>query len=54
MQPGILMRGDEEEMHNFAVERTRFARRSPRRVCQAWHRTREVQVLVPGDRGAEG
>jgi hypothetical protein len=24
------------------------------RVCQAWHRTREVQVLVPGIRGAEG
>jgi hypothetical protein len=28
MQPGILMREDEEETHNFAVERTRFARRS--------------------------
>jgi hypothetical protein len=25
-----------------------------RRVCQAWHRTSEVQVLVPGMRGAEG
>src|SRR5262245_23530070 len=25
-----------------------------KRVCQAWHRTSEVQVLVPGDRGAEG
>jgi hypothetical protein len=24
------------------------------RVCQAWHRTSEVQVLVPGMRGAEG
>jgi len=24
------------------------------RVCQAWHRTSEVQVLVPGIRGAEG
>ena len=23
-------------------------------VCQAWHRTSEVQVLVPGIRGAEG
>jgi len=25
------MRGDREETDNFAVERTRFARRSPRR-----------------------
>jgi hypothetical protein len=24
------------------------------RVCQAWHRTSEVRVLAPGDRGAEG
>jgi hypothetical protein len=24
------------------------------RVCQAWHRTSEVQVLAPGIRGAEG
>jgi hypothetical protein len=24
------------------------------RVCQAWHRTSEVKVLAPGDRGAEG
>jgi hypothetical protein len=24
------------------------------RVCQAWHRTSEVKVLVPGNRGAEG
>jgi hypothetical protein len=24
------------------------------RVCQAWHRTDEVKVLVPGVRGAEG
>jgi len=24
------------------------------RVCQAWHRTSEVPVLVPGMRGAEG
>ena len=24
------------------------------RVCQAWHRTSEVSVLVPGMRGAEG
>jgi hypothetical protein len=26
----------------------------PPRVCQAWHRTSEVEVLVPGMRGAEG
>ena len=26
----------------------------PERVCQAWHRTSEVKVLAPGDRGAEG
>jgi hypothetical protein len=26
----------------------------PSRVCQAWHRTSEVQGLVPGMRGAEG
>jgi hypothetical protein len=24
------------------------------RVCRAWHSTSEVQVLVPGVRGAEG
>ena len=24
------------------------------RVCQAWPRTNEVKVLVPGNRGAEG
>jgi plasmid stabilization system protein ParE len=29
--PEILMRGDREETDNFAVERTPFARRSPRR-----------------------
>ena len=26
----------------------------PSRVCQAWHRTSEVPVLVPGMRGAAG
>ena len=31
MEPGILGHGDAEETDNFAVERTRFARRSPRR-----------------------
>ena len=31
-----------------------FAAADRRRVCQAWHRTSEVQVLAPGDRGAEG
>ena len=30
------------------------AARYPERVCQAWHRTSEVKVLAPGDRGAEG
>ena len=25
-----------------------------RRVCRAWHKTREVKVLLPGFRGAEG
>jgi len=25
-----------------------------RRVCRAWHRTREVKVLLPSIRGAEG
>ncbi len=24
------------------------------RVCRAWHRTREVKVLLPSIRGAEG
>ena len=24
------------------------------RVCQVWHRTSEVKILAPGDRGAEG
>ena len=42
---------------NNARQRTRAksARAAElRRVCQAWHRTSEVQVLVPGIRGAEG
>jgi hypothetical protein len=26
----------------------------PQRVCQAWHRTRRVQVPMPGIGGAEG
>src|SRR5262245_45359499 len=26
----------------------------PQRVCQAWHRTSAVQVLVPGISGADG
>jgi plasmid stabilization system protein ParE len=30
-EPGILKRGNGEATHNFALERTRFARRSPRR-----------------------
>ncbi|OQK17854.1 hypothetical protein AU255_08325 [Methyloprofundus sedimenti] len=30
------------------------ARPLARRVCRAWHRTREVQVLLPGIREAEG
>jgi len=25
-----------------------------RRVCRAWHKTREVKVLLPGVRRAEG
>jgi len=29
-------------------------RRNVGRVCQAWHLTSEVQVLVPGIRRAEG
>jgi hypothetical protein len=31
-----------------------FPAADARRVCQAWHRTSEVQVLAPGMRGAEG
>jgi len=26
----------------------------PSRVCRAWHKTREVKVLLPGIRRAEG
>jgi hypothetical protein len=33
---------------------SRRLRLSCKRVCQAWHRTSAVQVLVPGMRGAEG
>jgi hypothetical protein len=25
-----------------------------KRVCRAWHKTREVKVLLPGNRRAEG
>jgi len=32
----------------------RIAAAGPEHVCQAWHRTSEVNVLVPGNRGAEG
>ena len=46
MQPGILMRGDEEETHNFAVERTHFARRSPRRSGGHASRVRQNAALT--------
>jgi len=44
---------------NPSIERThnrlrRLRSAHVKRVCQAWHRTSEVKVLVPGDRGAEG
>lgn len=32
----------------------RFACPKSRRVCQAWHLAREVRVLSPGVRNAEG
>ena len=38
-----------------AVHRTPLSwRRLAQRVCRAWHRTREVKVLLPGVRRAEG
>jgi hypothetical protein len=41
---------------NISFQPTRRKTRAAEaaRVCQAWHRTSEVQVLVPGMRGAEG
>src|SRR5215831_16039739 len=44
-----------QERRNHGMQRTaRRAAADAERVCQAWHRTSEVQVLVPGIRGAEG
>jgi hypothetical protein len=42
------------EQPNQALHRTLDSAGELGRVCQAWHRTSEVQVLVPGIRGAEG
>ena len=39
------MRGAEEETHNFAVERTRFARRSPRRSADRRTCVTAINVL---------
>jgi plasmid stabilization system protein ParE/predicted RNA binding protein YcfA (HicA-like mRNA interferase family) len=61
--PGILARGDADGTGNFAVERTRFARRSPRRyanhVNDSCHRkSRELiadlQAAGFADRGGKG
>ncbi len=39
----------------FGLHRTPLSgRRLFQRVCRAWHRTREVKVLLPGVRRAEG
>ena len=52
-----------KETHNNSAHRdspTRclrnglWAARSFKRVCQAWYLTRQVQVLIPGIRRAEG
>jgi hypothetical protein len=49
------------ELTNLSV--TPFAEQKSRRpalaaqlnrVCRAWHKTREVKVLLPGNRRAEG
>ncbi len=48
--------------HNKRVKNAPFGRSDarktravyPNRVCQAWYLTRQVQVLIPGIRRAEG
>ncbi len=46
----------EQSSHNkwlqYDAQKARAS--EPGRVCRAWHLTREVQVLLPGIRRAEG
>jgi|GEM_PF-3530687 len=42
-------------IHNSNVSGSEFLRASYHcRVCRVWHKTREVKVLLPGNRRAEG
>ncbi|PPK49808.1 hypothetical protein BY454_1588 [Marinobacter persicus] len=43
-------------LHRTAFSSLRYVKAAAEywRVCRAWHRTREVKVLLPGVRRAEG
>ena len=41
-------------MQRIAIPLRSIATGDGWRVCRAWHKTREVKVLLPGNRRAEG
>jgi len=47
---------DCQKQHLFYLHKNEplLATADSRRVCRAWHKTREVKVLLPGNRRAEG